>query len=117
MFADPQEVTIDSVEKTLPRVKQEPTKATYATSDELWSLTISHLRGGNRTRTMARLDQRAIVADPLGGPNDFDTVGVYLVIDRPDFGFSNAQVSQIVAGLTGWLAGDGVVNKLFGRET
>lgn len=114
MFNDPQEVTINSVEKTLARVLIDGSKAVYTTADELWTLTISHQRSGNRTRTMARLDQKAIVTNPLDSTNDFDVLTTYYVIDRPDFGFTQTQIDHQLTGLAAWLGES--ADKLFGRE-
>jgi hypothetical protein len=65
---------------------------------------------------MARLDQRAIVPDPLTAVNDFETLTDYHVIDRPEVGFTVAQVQQQVAGLNAWLDAT-MVSKLYGKES
>lgn len=116
MFSEPQEITINSIDKELNKVLQEPSKGVYASPDELFTLTVSHLRSNGRTRSMSRIDQKAIVPDVLTAVNDFETMGVYLVIDRPDHGFSVDQVTQLVTGLKTWLTSTNI-GKLYGRES
>jgi len=116
MFADPQTVTINSVAKTLARYMLDGTKSLYQTSDEVWKFTISHTKTKDRVRSMVRLDQLAVVEDPLSGENDYDTLSFYFVIDRPVFGFTAAQVEQIVAGLKTWLDNT-AIGKLLGSES
>ncbi len=115
-FTDPQSVTVNSVAQSMPRVKSDGTSAFYQKSDETFKLTISHQKPNNRIRSMVRLDQRAIVADPLTAVNDYETLSYYIVIDRPAVGFSQAQVEQIVAGLNAYLT-NAIVDKLYGQES
>lgn len=116
MFADPQSVTINSVAKSMPRVTSNGLKSEYQMADASFKLTISHTPSKDRVRSMVRIDQRAIVADPLTSVNDYETLSYYVVIDRPVYGFTTAQVEQIVAGLNAWLT-SGNVDKLVGSES
>jgi hypothetical protein len=65
---------------------------------------------------MARVDNRAIVTNPLDSSNDYDTLSFYIVIDRPEFGFSGTDVSNLVTGFKTWLDAT-MVGKLFGQES
>jgi len=116
MFADPQVVTVNAVAKSMARFLIDGTKATYQTSDELFRLTISHTKSGDRTRSMVRIDQRAIVTNPLDSSNDWDTLSFYFVLDRPTYGFTQAQIEQLVAGLKTWLDNT-ALGKLTGSES
>lgn len=116
MFADPQEIEISTDTHILAKVLQDGSKAIYSKADETLTLTISHQRSGARTRSMARVDKKALVTNPLDASNDFDNLGVYIVIDRPDFGFTQTDVSNLLSGLKLWLDSDAVA-KLFGRES
>jgi hypothetical protein len=120
MFADPQTITVNSVAQPMPRVLSDGTKSVYQKSDQTFTFTVSHqsLRAGgkDRVRSMVRVDQRAIVPDPLTAVNDYETLGVYLVIDRPLAGFSSTQVDQLIAGLKTWLDST-AIGKLYGRES
>lgn len=116
MFADPQSVTINSVAQSMPRVSSKDTSSIYSKVDGTWKLTVSHTPSKDRIRSMVRLDQRAIVADPLTSVNDYETLSFYAVIDRPVYGFTQAQCEQIVAGFQAWLTA-GNVDKLYGMES
>jgi hypothetical protein len=116
MFADPQTVTVNAVAKVMARYLVDGTKANYQTADGLFTLTISHQSSKGRTRSMVRIDQKAIVTNPLDSTNDYDTLSFYTVIDRPAFGFTTAQVEQLIAGLKTWLDNT-AIDKLLGSES
>jgi hypothetical protein len=116
MFADPQSVTVNSVAQSMPRVSTNGKQTVYQKSDETFKLTIGHTPSGNRVRSLARLDQRAIVADPLTAENDYQTLSFYVVIDRPNYGFSMTQTEQLIAGFKTWLDNT-AIDKLFGQES
>jgi hypothetical protein len=116
MFADPQTVTVNAVAKVMARYLVEGTKALYQTSDESFKLTISHTKSADRTRSMVRIDQRAIVTNPLDQTNDYDTLSFYCVIDRPVYGFTTAQIEQLIAGLKTWLDNT-AIDKMIGSES
>lgn len=116
MFADPQVVTINAVAKSMPRVTSDGTKSLYQMTDESFKLTISHQKSNQRIRSMARIDQRAIVPDPLTAVNDYETLSFYCVVDRPLVGFTQTQVDQLIAGLKTWLDTT-ASGKLYGQES
>lgn len=115
MFTDPQSLTINAVPFTLPRISSDGTRSDYSTSDEAVKMTISHQEGKGRTRRMVRVDQRVIAADPLTSVNEFKTLGVYLVIDEPEYGFSDASIDYVVQALKTWLS-TANVTKICGAE-
>jgi len=116
MLTDPQVVTVNAVAKSMPRIASEGRKSTYQMNDQTFTLTLSHTPAKDRVRSMARIDQRAIVPDPLTAVNDWETLTVYLVIDRPLAGFSVTQVDQLLAGFKTWLDTT-ASGKLFGQES
>jgi len=65
---------------------------------------------------MVKLVRKDVVADPLTSVNDYESLVVYTVIDRPVAGFSLATVQQVVAGFESWLDGT-MVGKLYGQES
>lgn len=104
-LADPQTVTINSVAKTLNRIRSENTKSVYQTDDENFRLTISHQETKNgRTRRMARLDCRVVAANPLTSVNEYKELGIYVVIDEPEYGFDDATIDLDAAGFIAWLS-------------
>lgn len=118
MFADPQSITVNSVAKSMPRVMTKDLSAQYQTDDQLFKLLISHqMTTKNRVRSLARFDQRKIVTNPLDSTKqDWDFCSVSIVIDRPEFGWSAAEVDYLVAGFKAWL--DTTADaKLFGLQS
>lgn len=116
MFTDPQSVTVAGVAKSMPKISSKDMSSSYKNSDGTFSLTLSHQVSAQRVRSMVRIDQRAVVADPLTSVNDWETLSFYFVIDRPEVGFSSTQVNDLVAGLKTWLDAT-AVGKLFGKES
>lgn len=116
MFSDPQVVTVNAVAKSMPRIVTNGQKSTYQMNDQSFTLNLSHVVAKDRLRSMARIDQRAVVPDPLTAVNDWETLSVYLVIDRPLVGFSSAQVDQLIAGFKTWLDTT-ATGKLYGQES
>jgi hypothetical protein len=53
---------------------------------------------------MIRVDQRVVAADPLTSVNEYKSLGVYLVIDEPEYGFDDDAIYDVVLGLTTWLS-------------
>lgn len=116
MLIDPQVITVNAVAKSMPRVESKGTSAIYQNSDESFTMTISHTKSDKRLRSMARVDQRIVATDPLTSVDDWQTLGVYMIIDRPLVGFTSVQVDQLVTGFKSWLT-SGMVGQLFGRES
>lgn len=99
-LTDPQVVTINTVDKTCALVDGAGKKSIYQTGDETVRLTVSHSDAkGSRKRRLVRLDQRVVAADPLSSENEYKDLGVYLVIDQPDYGFSDAEIDYAVQAL------------------
>lgn len=117
MFADPITITIASVPKTLARISTNGTSAVYQTSDGAYTLSISHQIAKDKIRTVARLDFKKVVADPLTAVNDFETHSCYSVQERPNFGFSGTEVKDQLAGFNTWHALAASQDKLFNRES
>jgi hypothetical protein len=116
MLTDPQTVTVNAVAKTMPKVSTKDTSAEYRLADLSFRLLISHLVSKGRIRTLAKIVQRAVVADPLTAVNDYEELQLHVVIDRPEVGFTSTQVQQLVTGFQTWLNST-MVDKLFGQES
>lgn len=115
-FTDPQSITINAVPKSLAKIKSDGQKTIYRTSDEEVSFTISHQESKSRTRHMVRADQRVVAADPLTAVNEYKSAGVYMVIDEPEYGFTDAQLDYIVQGLKTWLSTANVLKVCAGES-
>lgn len=116
MFSDPQTITVNAVAKPMPRVSSVDRKSTYQMNDQTFTMVISHTTTKDRLRSMVRIDQIAVVADPLTEVNDWETLTVYLVIDRPLQGFTAVQVDQLIAGFKTWLDTT-ATGRLYGQES
>jgi hypothetical protein len=116
MFTDPQSITVDSVAQSMPRISSNGQQAIYVKADESYKMTISHTKPKGRIRSMVRVDFRAVVADPLTSVNDYETLSFYCVIDRPEVGFTNTQVVNLITGFKTWLDST-AIGKVYGQES
>jgi hypothetical protein len=116
MYTDPQSITVNAVAQSMPRISSVGTKSVYQKNDLSFTMTISHAVSKDRLRSMVRVDQRAIVPDPLTAVNDYETLSFYVVIDRPLAGFSSTQVEQLITGFKTWLDATSI-GKLYGQES
>jgi hypothetical protein len=64
---------------------------------------------------MIRVDQRVVAADPLTSVNEYKSLGVYVVIDEPEYGFSDTEIDYVVQALTDWLT-TANVTKVLGNQ-
>lgn len=103
-FTDPQSITVNAVAQSLPRIKSDGYRSEYMKADEEFKLTISHSESKDRTRRMVRVDQRVVAANPLTSVNEYKSLGVYLVIDEPEYGFSDTEIDYVVQALATWLS-------------
>lgn len=115
-FADPQTVTINAVPQSLVRVKSDGLKSEYKTADEVYKFVISHQESGKRVRHMVRIDKRVVAADPLTATNDYKSLGMYIVIDEPEYGFTDAEVNFVKTGLLAWASDANVLKVLAGEH-
>lgn len=102
-LATPQSITINAVATNLHNIEEDKTSTLYQSEDGTLSLKVSHQSSKGRTRRMVRLDQTVVAADPLTAENNYQKAGVYVVIDEPEYGFTDSQLEDIVDGLKLWL--------------
>lgn len=115
-FSDPQSITVNSVAKSMPRISTEATRSVYQKAEEDFKMTISHQVARDRTRHMVRVDQRVVATDPLTAANEYKVLGVYVVIDEPEYGFTDTEIDYLVQALKGWATTANVL-KVLGSET
>lgn len=115
-FADPQSVTVNAVAQSLARISAPNGFGAFQKDDGSYKLSIGH-QIGKRTRRTVRLDFSKVAADPYAPAiNNRYTGSAYLVIDHPPSGgWTNAEIKDIVLGLTGWLTSANVL-KVLGSE-
>lgn len=119
MLADPQSVTVNAVANSLPRTLGPNGAAVYSKEDGTLQLAISHSLA-KRTRRTARLNFNKITADPLvTSQNQKVSASVYIVVDQPITGFSNAELKQYIDGFLAWLSASSGANitRILGGES
>lgn len=122
MFPDPLTgITVNSVALSLPKIdmRSQGSRRTsvYQTNDQLFRAIIEHqLTQGGRIRSTFRLEQSAVVPDPLTAVNDMEQQTIYTVWDRPVQGFTLAQMQQLTAGHAGALT-NAFVQRIYGQES
>lgn len=119
MLADPQSVTINAVPHSLPRTVAGANQGQFTKEDGTVKLSVSHATG-KRVRRSARLDSSKISADPLvPSQNQKVSTSVYIVIDQPQTGYTNAEIKLVVDGFLAWLTASSGANitKILGGES
>lgn len=115
-LSTPQSITIDTVTTALNKIEEDKTSSIYASDDGTITLKVSHQPSGKRVRRMARIDKKVIAADPLTSVSQYQTAGVYIVMDEPEFGFASADIEDIVDGLKTWLTSANILAMLASRH-
>jgi stage III sporulation protein SpoIIIAA len=115
MLADPQSVTVNAVAIPLPRTSQGGNINVYTSVDGLTSMTTKQNISATRFRREVRLSQQKIAADPISALNALKGYSVYLVIDEPKAGFSDAELGYAIDALKAWLTSTNY-NKVLGGE-
>lgn len=121
-LTDPQKFKeVAGTEVEAPRVSTGDFKSIYETSDGLNVLTISTQESAaNRKRHLVRIDVSKLATDIYEeSKKQSVSTSVYLVVDRPVNGFTNAEVKKLVEGLVGLLSAStySLVGKLLGGES
>lgn len=118
MFSDTITLTVNGVAKALARIKSEGTSSQYETADGLFAMRISHaVTKSDRVRSEVRVTQRKVVTDPITAqPKDYDDFTIAVLIDRPFYGFSDAEIQYLEAAIEAFLDATSLT-KLYGRES
>ena len=121
-LTDPQKFKeVAGTEVTAPRVSSGDFKSVYSTSDGLNRLTLSTTEtNGNRKRHLVRLDVEKLATNIYEeSKKQAVSMSVYLVVDRPDNGFSVAEAKKLVEGLVGLLSAStySLTEKVLGGES
>jgi hypothetical protein len=115
VLADPQSVTINGVVTSLPKTSNGPTQNVYTSADGITSMTTKQNTTAARFRREVRLSQHKVVADPITGLNKDLGLSVYLVVDEPRSGFTDAEIGYLIDALKAWLTSANY-NKVLGGE-
>lgn len=115
MFSDPQEVTVDSVAKSLPAIARGSNASEYMEADGEHQLNISSTYA-KRDRSVVKLTHVTTAADPLSAETVNVSTSVYLVVDRAKFGYTITELDDLVQALTLWLTSANVAKVLGGES-
>lgn len=115
-LATPQSVTINAVATDLHRVEDDKSSSVYQSADGTLSLKVSHQVSKTRVRRMVRLDLTKVAENPLTAVNSYVKGGVYVVIDEPEYGFTDTELDYLVDGLTAWLTTANIAAVLASRH-
>lgn len=121
-LTDPQKFKeVAGTEVTAPRVDTGNFSSVYSTSDGLNKLTLSTTEtNSNRKRHLVRIDVEKLATNIYEeSKKQSVTMSVYLVVDRPDNGYSVAECKKLVEGLVGLLSATSysIVEKVLGGES
>lgn len=122
MLTDPQKFKeVSETEVTAPRVSTGDFKSVYETSDGLNSLTISTQESSsNRKRHLVRIDVSKLTTNIYEESKKQEvSMSVYLVVDRPVAGYTNAEALKLIKGLVGLLSAStySLPEKVLGGES
>lgn len=118
-LSDPQSIKISGVTTSLPRTSTGDHTSTYEAADGNTVLKLSTVEN-RRNRQTVRVDLTKITADPfIPAQNTEVSMSMYLVIDRPLVGYTNAEA---LAGLVGFIESitsteNTILKKLLARES
>lgn len=118
-FTDPQTVTISGATTPLPKVNNLVNGSEYLSADGLIKLSANSAYG-KRTRRLLRLDHSKIAVDPLAPSlNAVQSMSVYIVVDTPKWGYTNAEALAVYVGLKTQMSAssDALIVKLLGGES
>lgn len=119
MFSDPQSITVNAVAQSMPRTSAGQNMGEFTQDDQTNKLRIMHSYG-RRTRREVRFTDTKIAANPYDTTRNEDvSASVYLVIDHPKQGYTNADLKYLVDGFTAWLTASSGANvtKVLGGES
>jgi len=116
-YADPQSVTINAVANSMPRISTGTNNSVYQKDDGTLKLTVSHQLGA-RAKRQIRLDQSKIAPDVFTSDNVRYNAAVWIVVDQPITGYTNAELKLIVDGFVAYLSASSWANitRLLGGE-
>jgi len=117
-LADPQSITIGSA-VSLPRTVTDNTAATYTSADGTISLLVSHQVKGGRRRTLVKAGRKKVSTDALTDVKSEIGSVINISIDRPNVGFTEAELIELVTGATTWMTASTNANlkKVLGLES
>lgn len=121
-LTDPQKFKeVAGTEVTAPRVSTGNFQSVYETSDGLNVLSVStSTSNASRKRHLVRIDTKKLITNPFEETKKQNvSMSAYVVIDRPESGFTVAEAKKLVEGLVGLLSAStySLTEKVLGSES
>lgn len=111
-LADPQSITIGGTAFSVARMPFTE-KGTSVFTDPTGLVDLSILQNkGRRSRSAIRISKRIEATDPLTAVKSSEQATVYLMVDRPLLGFTNADLKAMVDALAAYTAASSGANLL-----
>lgn len=121
MLADPFSFNPGTGAVNLARIAVGNMSADYANQDATLEAHVGHqITKAGRVRHEYQVTQTKAVTDPISSQVDSDNCTIRILIDRPPFGWTQAQIISLVAGFKASLtetADTGLIAKLYGKES
>lgn len=103
-FSDPQQITIDGTAFSAPRVFTGKPEGAFVSADGVVRIEIVPPKGGaTRKHTIARLRHAKVAPDPLTATNVRVSDLISLNVNRPNDGYTDAEIEKQVVAFIGWL--------------
>lgn len=103
-LTDPQSITISGTTYTLARLTPSAGRTEYVNADGTVKLVVLQ-SNGKRKRSAIRVEFTKVAADPLTAVNSYVTSSIYLMVDRPQVGFTGADLVAYATGLITLVSG------------
>jgi hypothetical protein len=116
MLPDPFQLLYAGTAVTLPRITAGANASTYGSSDSKFGIAFKQTASKARFRREMRFTMSKISTDPVSTVASEVGASVYLVIDEPKFGFTDQELTDLVAALVHDLADGTIVPRLLEGE-
>jgi len=99
MLPDPSTLVVAGAQVPGARTAQSVGTATYTAPDGVHQMSIKQTTSKSRFRREVRFSTTKVAADPISAVNVSVGASAYIVIDEPRFGFSDAELVDLVNSL------------------
>lgn len=100
-LADPQSITVGSA-ITLPRITTGEKSAEYVSADGTVGILVSHQIVKGRRRTLVKASRKKVSTDVLTDVKSEIGAVINISIDRPNVGFTEAELIELCTGAFTW---------------
>lgn len=118
MLADPQNITLSQGAKSAPRHLTGSARGRFASGDGKVQIEVETSTTGRRARTIVRVVDTKVAADPLTAVNTLEYNSVTITLNRPLGVFSEAEQLAALKGVINWLTAstDTVAKQIIAME-